>query len=111
MLLAQVLEGRLQPVTYRVLGRAGNRQAARLGQSLQPRGDIDAVAIDRAVVLFSDVSYMHADAKAHLTIIRKVRSQFIQPLLNPECRRHGSDGGFERCEDRIPGHVDHAALM
>jgi len=34
-------------------------------------------ACDRAVVLFSDVSYMHANAKAHLTIIRKVRSQFL----------------------------------
>ena len=110
-LLAQVLERRMQAVTYRLLGRARNRQTARLSQSLKPRGDIDAVAIDRAVVLFSDVSYMHADAKTHLTIIRKVRSELAQPLLNPERRGHGSDGGFERREDRIPGHVDHAALM
>ena len=61
-LLAHVLERVRQPVADLVAHRAGDADAAGLGQRLQPRRDIDAVAED-VVVLGDDVAEIDADAK------------------------------------------------
>ena len=67
-LLAEVLEGRAHALADRALDGVGDGDAARLGDALQTRGDVDAVAVDRAVALLDHVAEMDADAKLHPAI-------------------------------------------
>ena len=62
VLLAQILEGDVEPVADLVAHRRRDADAARLGQRLEPRGDIDAVAEDVAV-LDDHVAEIDADAE------------------------------------------------
>ena len=70
--LALVLEARRHLAANGRPHRVGNRDAARLGQPLQPRGDIHPVAIDRAVGLLDDIAEMNADAEAHPPVVGDV---------------------------------------
>jgi hypothetical protein len=75
-----------------VVGGAGDRYPARLGQFLQPGGDVDPVAIDVAVRLADDVAEIDADPQA-------------DPLVRGDCRfalLHApldTDGAVDRIHD------------
>jgi hypothetical protein len=45
------------------IGVLGKADRARLANTLQPRGDVDAVAHEVAVAFFDDVTKVNADAK------------------------------------------------
>ena len=51
----------------------GNHDAARCGDRLQARGDVDAIAVDVAVRLLDHVAEVHADAKSHPAILGHAR--------------------------------------
>ena len=70
LLLALVVEARADLAPHRAVHRVGHGDAARFGQPLQPRGDVHAVAVHRAVRLLDHVAQVNADAKAHLAILR-----------------------------------------
>ena len=55
-----------------VVDAAGDADAARLGQALQPRRDIDAVAVE-VVALDDDVAEIDADAQHDTPRLRQVR--------------------------------------
>jgi len=65
LLLALVLELGIDLALDRGANRFGHRHATRFGQALQPRRDVDAVAIHRAVRLLDHIAKVHADAKTH----------------------------------------------
>jgi len=50
--------------------RVGHDDPPGLGQGLQPRRDVDAVAVHRAVGFLDDVAHVNADPKTHLPILR-----------------------------------------
>lgn len=58
-------------------------------QRLQPRGDVDPVAVDRTVGLLYNVAKMNADSKSHSIIFRHCICGSLQCLLNPKrcCNR------------------------
>ena len=68
MLLAGILEGDVQPVADMFAGGCRDADAARLGDVLQPRRHIDAVAKDVAV-LDDDVAEIDADAELDAPIL------------------------------------------
>src|SRR6185312_3279241 len=64
-LLAEVGEGDvLEPAGELVANRAGDADAARLGERLEARGDVDAVAEDVAI-LVDHVAEVDSDAELH----------------------------------------------
>jgi hypothetical protein len=62
LLLALVFKGEVELVAYLVAHHPADADAAGLGKRLQPRGDIDAVAVDVALV-DDDVADIDAHAK------------------------------------------------
>ena len=59
-LFAQVDEFRLDLAAHLIVGRSGNRDAARIGDAFQSGGDIDAVSED-VVAIHHDVPEVDAD--------------------------------------------------
>ena len=110
-LLAEVVEGRLQALAHRALDGVGHRHAARLGDPFQARGDVDAVAVDRAVGLLHDVAEVDADAKLHAAIGGDVGRAACQLGLDRQRRDDRAARRLEHREHRIAGHVDDAAAM
>ena len=109
-LLAEVFEPRLHAMAQRALDGFRDADAAGLGERLQPRGGVDAVAVHRAVGLLDDVAEVHADAKAHLAALLLRRGTRCQFVLHRECREDGAGGRLEHGQDGVPGHVDDPAL-
>ena len=62
VLLAQIGEGEVEPAGRVLLNPSGYANPARLGQSLEPRRDIDPVA-ENVAILDDDVALMDADAQ------------------------------------------------
>ena len=63
VLLAEAVEADGQLVVHLIVDRAGDQDSPRVGQLLQSRGDIDAVAIN-IVALHHHVAEMDPDADA-----------------------------------------------
>jgi len=81
-----------------------DRDAAELGQALQPCGDIDAVAIDRAVMLLDQFAEVDADAKAPWPFDGKLCARGLECGLDGERRADHRTG---RLEDSQPGSTGH----
>src|SRR4029077_4552004 len=62
LLLAQILEDKGQPVAHVIMDRIGDEHPAGIGQSLDPRSNVDAIAIE-VVALDDDVTEIDADAQ------------------------------------------------
>ena len=90
-LLAGILEGEIEPVADIVADRAGHRDAARLGDALDARRDVDAIAID-VVVLEDDVAEIDADAELDAAVLRARR----------RCARASCAGSRRRRRPRSP---------
>ena len=73
-LLANVHESDLDTPRDDALDGVRHRDATRIGESLQSRGDVDPVAVDRAVGLLDHVADVNAKAEAHAPVIRNVSS-------------------------------------
>ena len=63
MSLAQIGDREIEPAFDLSIGVLGKADLARLANTLQSRGDVDAVAHEIAVDLFNDVAQMNTDAK------------------------------------------------
>ena len=111
MLLALVGELGADPAADDTVYSVGNHDPAWLGQSLEPRRNVDTVAVDRSVLLLDHVAEVHADAKAHAPVLRHCVRSGCQTLLNRQRRIHRAGGRFEYGEHRITRHVDDSALM
>ena len=60
---AKIDDSEIEPPLHLPIGVVGETDRAGLGDALQPRGDIDAVAHEVAVALLDDVAQMNADPK------------------------------------------------
>ena len=67
--LAAILEVEIQLVAYLIVHGAAQADPARIGQALEPCGQVHAVAID-VVALDDDVADVDADAKHYLLVFR-----------------------------------------
>src|SRR5438874_12152893 len=71
LLLAGVVEGEVELVAHLIAHDAADADAARLGQSFEARGDVDAVAID-VVVVADDVADIYADSELNALVGRHI---------------------------------------
>jgi hypothetical protein len=84
--------------------------AARLGQRLQPRRDIDSVAEDVATI-DDDVTEIDADAKADAPRLRNVPVAVEHGALDLGSAAHRVDDTAELHQQSVAGGLDDAAAM
>ncbi len=108
--VAQILEGEAQLVLHVIAHGARDANAAGLGQSLQPRGDVDAVAED-ILAVDDDVAEIDADAQVDAAIRRQVGVALGHAALNLDGAAHGIDDAGEFDEQPVARRLDDAALM
>jgi hypothetical protein len=111
LLLALVEEIGDHAAAHRAAHRVRHGHAARLGERLQPRGDVHAVAVDAAVGLLDHVAEMHADPKAHLPPGRRGVGGEFELLLRLDRGGHRAGGGLEHGKHGVARHVDHLPLI
>ena len=88
---------------------AGETKPAGRRQGLQPRRDIDAVAVERAV-LDDDVADIDADAQLQPPPGRHGRVLARQPLLDRKGGLDGGDDAGELHQQAVAGGVDQPAV-
>ena len=106
--LAQVLENRRHTLAQHGLHGMRHRQCARAGQAFQPRGDVDAIAVHRAISLFNHVADMDTDAELQPPVCRG--AVFGQYLLHGQRGLHSRHGTVKHRQHRVTSHVDDAAV-
>ena len=109
-LRADVFEHDLNLALDVIIGGAGDQDAARLGDRLQPRCDVDAVAIEVAA-LDHDVAEIDTDAQDDVAILGLTAVRGGHALLQIDGALHGVDGAGELDQHAVAGHLEDAALM
>ena len=88
------------------VGLLGQADRAGLGDALQPRGDIDAVAHQVAVGLLDDVAEMNADAKLDPPLGWHARVALDEAVLHLDGAAHRVDHAAELDETAVAGALD-----
>jgi hypothetical protein len=101
---AEIARGDVEPTLDLPIGLFGETNRVGLGNALQSRGDVDAVAHEVAVRLLDDVAKMNADAKLDPTFGRKAG-------LHLEGAAHGVDHAAKLDNRAVPGPLDDVAVM
>jgi len=92
--VAQILEGEAQLVLHVIAHGARDANPAGLGQTLQPRGNVDAVAED-ILAIDDDVAEIDADAEVDAAIGRQVGVTLGHRALDLDGAAHGIDDAGE----------------
>ena len=92
----------IEPPLDLPVGLLGKTDRAGLGDALQPRGDIDAVAHQIAVALLDDVAEMDADAKLDAPLRRQAGVALDHAVLHFDGAAHRVDHAAELDEAPSP---------
>ena len=109
--LAEIGDRHVEPAADLTIGVLGKADRAGRGDSLQPRGDVDAVAHEIAVALLDDVAQMNADAKLDTLFGRDARVALDHGVLHFERAAHRVDDAAELDDAAVAGALDDAAMM
>ena len=108
LLLAQILEDKGQPVADVVVDRIGDEHPAGIGQGFDPRGDVDAVAIE-VVALDDHVAEIDADAQFDAAVRRDAGVPLGHRLLHLDRAAHRIDDAGKLHQQAVAGGLDDAA--
>ena len=108
---AEIGDRQIEPATHLAEGVLGEADRAGLGDALEPRGDVDAVAHQIAVGLLDDVAEMNADAEFDAPLGRQAGVALDQAVLHFDRAAHRVDDAAELDENSVPGALDDAAVM
>ena len=89
----------------------GETDRARLGDALQTRGDIDALAHQVAVGLLDDVAKMDADAELDAAIVRQADIALDHAGLKLDRAAHRVDHASKFGEEPVAGALDDAPAV
>ena len=92
-----------------VEGVAGNDDAAGLGERLEPRGDVDAVAVD-VVALDDHVAEIDADPELDALVLGRIGVALGHAALDRERALYGVDHARELDQGAIAHQLDDAAV-
>ena len=106
--LAAVAEGDVDAVADALVDDRGDADAARLGQRLQARGDVDAVAVD-VVAVDDDVAEVDADPQRDAG--RRSAASRLDGALDGERALDRVDDAAELDQRAVADQLDHAALV
>src|SRR5258708_7138219 len=109
-MLAYILEGEIEPIADLVSHHGGYRDAAWLGDALDPRRDIDAVAID-VTVLENDVADIHPDAKLDSPLFRHIDVPFAHLTLYFRCAGYRIYHAWELDQHSVAGELNDPPLV
>ena len=109
-LLAAVFEGDVEPVADLVAHHPADADLTRLGQSFEAGGDVDAVAVDVALVE-DDVAEVDADAELDPPLRRHVGVALGHRPLDLDGAAHRIDDAGKLDEQPVAGGLDDAAPM
>ena len=84
---------------------------ARLGDALEPRGDIDAVAHEVTVALLDHVAQVNSDAKFDAPFRRQAGVALDHAVLHFDRAAHGVDHAAELDDRAVAGALDDVAVM
>ena len=107
---ADRLEAEGELVLDLVVHVAGEQDPARLGQGLEPRGDVDPVAEDVAA-LVDDVADVDADAEADALGLGDVRLPLGHAALDRDRAGDRVDDAGELAEDAVAHQLDDAPAV
>ena len=93
------------------IGVLGEADRPGLGDPLQPRGDIDAVAHQIAVALLDDIAEMDADAELDAALGRHARIALDHGVLHFDRTAHRIDHAAELDQRAVAGALDHPAVV
>jgi hypothetical protein len=108
--LAQILNDKGQPVADVVVDRIGDEHPAGIGEGFDPRGDVDAVAIE-VVTLDDDVAEIYADAQLDAIVRLDAGVPRGHPLLHFDRAAHRIDDAGKFHQQAVTGGFDDAAVM
>ena len=110
-LLAAIDKRPLHPVAHLPPSVLRDINPARLGDALDPRRDVDAVAHQIAVGLLDDVSEMNADAVLDALVRRDAGIALNHTVLNLDRAAQRIDHAAELDDQPIAGALDHPAVV
>jgi hypothetical protein len=110
LVLASEIEGPIELALQMVIGRARHHQAAWLGQLLQPRRDIDAIAIDIAIHQ-RHIAQIEPNPKHNALGLRQSGVVRGHGLLDLGCANHRIDHAVEDDECTVAHQLDNAAMV
>ena len=88
----------------------GDENPAGVGQGFEPRGDIDAVAIE-VVALDDHVAEIDADAEFDAAVRRDAGFRSGIAALHRDCATHRIDDAGKLHQQTVAGGLDDAALV
>ena len=106
-----ILRGDVNFAPYLIIGRARQIDATRLGDSLQSRRYVDAIAHEVSIVLHDDVAEVDADAELDALVWRHAGTALSQAPLYFDRRTHRIHHRRELGQEAIPGVLDDASAM
>jgi hypothetical protein len=109
-LLAHVLEAEVELAGDLVVDRRRDEDAAGLGDALQPRGDVDAVA-QQVVALDDDFAQVDADAEVHPLRLGQRFVARLQRVLDLDRAAYALDHAAEFGEHRVARCVGDASVV
>ena len=109
--LAEELDGAADPALEVVVGGAGERDAARLAQLLQARGDIHPIAVDVPARFTDDVAQIDADPEADALLLGHARLAVRHAVLDRDGAGHRIDDAVELAQRAVAHEVDDAAVV
>ena len=101
----------LEPAAHLPISVLRKANRAGLGDALEPRGDIDAVAHQIAVALLDDVSDMDADSVLDAPVLRHAGVALDEAVLNLDRAADGVHDAAKLDDASIAGALDDAAVM
>ena len=93
-----------------VVNACWRRTPRRLGQGFDPRGDVDAVAVD-VVALDDHVAEIDADAQLDAVVRRDIRVPLGHRLLHLDRAAHRIDDAGKLHQHAVAGGLDDAAVV
>ena len=108
---AEIADREIEPPLDLPIGVLGQTDRARLGDALQPRGDIDAVAHQVAVALLDHVAEMDADPKFDALVRRDPSVALDHRPLDFNGAVHCVDDTAELDNAAVAGALDDAAVV
>ena len=109
--LSEIDEAFLEAVTHLAVGVLGKTDTARISNTFEARGDIDAVAHQVAVALLDHIAQMDADAELDAALGRKPGVALDHAVLHLDGAAYGIDHASELDEDAVTGALHHAPVM
>ena len=109
--LAEIRDRHVEPTAHLAIGVLGQTDRARRGDSLQPRGDVDAIAHEVAIALLDNVAQMNADAKLYALVGRDARVALDHGVLHFEGAAHRVDDAAKLDDAAVAGALDDAAMV